>query len=156
MRGISRAGGAAGVSARATGVGLVGIGICATLALTSTLASVPAVAATRSPTGPGATSATVPVIVFLKSQPTAPGGARDRSNQRLALIQAAQAPYLDQLEQLGAADVHRYGLVDAIAARVPSSAVGALAGSPGVAAVIPDSPIAGPDAAADAPAAPDT
>jgi Subtilase family len=134
------------------GAGLVGTGICAALAL----ASVPAVAAMRSPARPAATGATVPVIVFLKSQPTAPGGARDRSNQRLALIQAAQAPYLDQLEQLGAADVHRYGLVDAIAARVPSSAVGALTGSPGVAAVIPDSPIAGPAAAADAPAAPDT
>jgi hypothetical protein len=60
--------------------------------------------------------AAAPVIVFLKSQPTAPGGARDRSGQRLALAQAAQAPYFDQLEQLGAADVHRYGLEDAIAA----------------------------------------
>jgi hypothetical protein len=79
------------------GAGLVGVGICAALALTSTLASVPAVAAMRSPAGPAATGATVPVIVFLKSQPTAPGGARDRSNQRFALIQAAQAPYLDQL-----------------------------------------------------------
>jgi Subtilase family len=134
------------------GAGLVGAGICAALAL----ASVPAVAAMRSPTAPAVTGATVPVIVFLKSQPTAPGGARDRSNQRFALIQAAQAPYLDQLEQLGAADVHRYGLVDAIAARVPSSAVGALTDSPGVAAVIPDSPIAGPAAAAGPPATPDT
>ena len=95
----------------------------------------------------------MPVIVFLKNQPAAGGGARDRSDQRFALIQAAQAPYLDQLEQLGAADVHRYGLVDAIAARVPSSAVAALTDSPGVAAVIPDSPIVGPAAAADAPAA---
>jgi hypothetical protein len=132
------------------GAGLVGGGICAALAL----ASVPALAAMRSPAGPAVTGATVPVIVFLKSQPTAPGGARDRSDQRLALVQAAQAPYLDQLEQLGAADVHRYGLVDAIAARVPSSAVGALTDDPGVAAVIPDSPIVGPTAAVDAPAAP--
>jgi Subtilase family len=154
MRGISRAGGAAraqgGVSARALSAGLVGTGICAALAL----ASVPAAAAMRSPAAPAVTGATVPVIVFLKSQPTAPGGARDRSNQRSALLQAAQVPYLDQLEQLGAADVHRYGLVDAIAARVPSSAVGALSDSPGVAAVIPDSPIVGP--AADAPATPAT
>jgi Subtilase family len=154
MRGISRAGGAgrarAGVSARATGAGLVGTGICAALAL----ASVPAVAAMRSPAAPAVTGATVPVIVFLKSQPAAPGGARDRSNQRFALVQAAQAPYLDQLKQLGAADVHRYGLVDAIAARVPSSAVGALSDNPGVAEVIPDSPIVGPTAAASAPAAP--
>jgi hypothetical protein len=132
------------------GAGLVGGGICAALAL----ASVPAEAAMRSPAASAVTGATVPVIVFLKSQPAAPGGARDRSDQRFALSQAAQAPYLDQLEQLGAADVHRYGLVDAIAARVPSSAVGALADNPGVAAVIPDSPIVGPAAAADAPAAP--
>jgi hypothetical protein len=73
------------------GAGLVGGGICAALAL----ASVPALAAMRSPAGPAVTGATVPVIVFLKSQPTAPGGARDRSDQRLALVQAAQAPYLD-------------------------------------------------------------
>ena len=148
-----RAGGAArrraGRGARALGAGLAGAGICAALAL----ASVPAVAAMRSPAGPAATGATVPVIVFLKGQPTAPGGARDRSNQRFAVMQAAQAPYLDQLERLGAADVHRYGLVDAIAARVPSSAVGALTDSPGVASVIPDSPIVGPAPAAGPPAA---
>ena len=71
------------------------------------------------------TGATVPVIVFLKSQPAAEAEPRDRSDQRFALIQAAQAPYLDQLEQLGATDVHRYQLVDAIAARVPAAAVGA-------------------------------
>jgi hypothetical protein len=164
MRGISRAaagatsraGGAApapaGRSARAIGIGLVGTGICAALAL----ASVPAVAAIRSPatTGTtGATGATVPVIVFLKNQPAAAGGARVRSDQRFAVIQAAQAPYLDQLQELGAADVHNYGLVDAIAARVPSSAVATLADSPGVAAVVPDSPIVGPAPAADPPAA---
>ena len=49
--------------------------------------------------------------------------------------------------------MHKYGLVDAIAARIPSSAVATLAGNPGVAAVIPDSPIVGPAAAADTPAA---
>ena len=130
--------------------GLVGTGICAALAL----ASLPAAAAMRSPATPAAAGPAVPVIVFLKNQPGALGGTTARSNQRSALIQAAQAPYLDQLEQLGAADVHRYGLVDAIAARVPSSAVGALSDSPGVAAVIPDSPIVGPSTAADAPAAP--
>ena len=112
----------------------------------------------RSPAAPGraaaaAAGAAVPVIVFLKNQPAAEGGDRDRSDQRFAVIQAAQAPYLDQLEQLGAADVHKYALVDAIAARVPSSAVATLADNPGVAAVIPDSPIVGPAAAADAPAA---
>ena len=130
---------------------MIGTGICAALALASVPAA--AAAATRSPVATAATGATVPVIVFLKNQPAAEGGARVRSDQRFALVQAAQAPYLDQLEQLGAADVHRYALVDAIAARVPSSAVAALTDSPGVAAVIPDSPIVGPAAATDAPAA---
>jgi Subtilase family len=155
MRGISRAGGAAHGPARARAAGLVGTGICAALAL----ASVPAAAAIRSPAapaalaGPAAAGAAVPVIVFLKNQPGGAGGARDRSGQRLALLQAAQAPYLSQLAQLGASDVHKYALVDAIAARIPSSAVATLAGNPGVAAVIPDSPIVGPTAAADTPAA---
>ena len=130
--------------------GLAGTGICAALAL----ASVPAVAAMRSPAPTAVTGTTVPVIVFLKKQPAAEGGARVRSGQRFALVQAAQVPYLNRLERLGAADVHRYALVDAIAARVPGSAVAALADSPGVAAVIPDSPIAGPPAAGDPPAAP--
>src|SRR6202034_3472145 len=109
-------------------------GVCATLAL----ASAPAVAAVRSPATTGTTSTTsttsttVPVIVFLKNQPTAAGAARARSEQRFAVIQAAQGPYLDQLRELGAADVHDFGLVDAIAARVPSSAVATLADSPGV------------------------
>src|ERR1700733_3816015 len=89
MRGISPAAGAgraqAGGTARAVGAGLAGTGICAALAL----ASVPAVAATRSPAAPavtGATGATVPVIVFLKNQPAAGGGARVRSDQRFALV----------------------------------------------------------------------
>ena len=154
MRVISRAGNAGrvpgGGSARAMTAGLVGTGICAALAL----ASLPAAAAMRSPATPAAAGPTVPVIVFLKNQPAAGGAGTDRSDQRFAVIQAAQAPYLDQLERLGAADVRRYGLVDAIAARVPSSAVGALSDSPGVASVIPDSPIVGPSAAADSPAAP--
>src|SRR3984957_10233797 len=159
MRGISRAGGAArgpaGGPARARAAGLVGTGICAALAL----ASVPAAAAMRAPAapaalaGPAAAGAAVPVIVLLKKQPAAEGGDRDRSDQRFAVIQAAQAPYLNQLEQLGAADVHKYALGDATAARIPSSAVATLADSPGVAAVIPDSPIVGPAAAADTPAA---
>ena len=151
--------------------GLAGTGICAALALASvpasaaasvsaasvsaasvSAASVSAAAAVRSGAAAASAGPTVPVILFLKSQPAAGGGDRDRSEQRFALIQAAQAPYLQQLEQLGAADVHKYGLVDAIAARVPSSAVATLADNPGVAAVIPDSPIVGPPGAGDAPA----
>ena len=86
----------------------------------------------------------MPVIVFLKNQPAAEEGTTARSDQRFALIQAAQAPYLDQLQQLGATDVHSYRLVNAISARVPAGAQARISDSPGVAAVIPDSPIVGP------------
>ena len=86
----------------------------------------------------------MPVIVFLRKQPGGATGSPVRSPERSALIQAAQAPYLDQLQQLDATDVHEYQLVDAISARVPSTAVGQLTASPGVAAVVPDSPITGP------------
>jgi hypothetical protein len=128
---------------RVTGAGLVGAGVCATLAL----CSVPAGAATlaaRSPATPGVTGGTVPVIIFLKSQPAPEAGTTVRSDQRFALVQAAQAPYRDQLEQLGATDVHGYQLVNAISARVPAASEAQIADRPGVAAVVPDSPITGP------------
>jgi hypothetical protein len=88
----------------------------------------------------------VPVIIFLKNQ-VAATGSTIRSDQRSAVMQAAQAPYLGQLQRLGATDVLGYHLVNAIAARVPASALAAIGASPGVASVIPDSIIAGPDPA---------
>jgi hypothetical protein len=99
----------------------------------------------------------VPVIIFLKNQ-WAEGGSRVRVDQRAALVQAAQAPHLGQLRSLGATHLLSYRLVNAIAARVPASALGAITASPGVASVIPDSPIMGPaptvsPAAASAPTA---
>jgi hypothetical protein len=108
----------------------------------------PATSPTRLSSAIGATGSTVPVIVFLSKQPGAVTGGPGRSDERSAVIQAAQAPYLDQLQQLGATDVRGYRLVDAIAARVPVAAVGRLSASPGVAALIPDSQILGPDLAA--------
>ena len=110
---------------------------------------------TRSPTALPATAltttgTTVPVIVFLKKQPAGTAEATARSGERSALIQAAQEPYLNQLQQLSATGVRGYRLVDAIAARVPAAALGRLSASPGVAAVIPDSPITGPSPAAGA------
>jgi hypothetical protein len=93
----------------------------------------------------GETGGTEPVIIFLKDQVTGDGGATVRSPQRSALMQAAQAPVVGQLQQLGATRVHGYRLADAVAARVPAAAVRELAGNPGVASVIPDSPITGPD-----------
>jgi hypothetical protein len=86
----------------------------------------------------------VPVIILLANQSAPEEGTTARSDQRLALIQAAQAPYRYQLRQLGATDVHSYQLVNAISARMPATAAARIADSPGVAAVIPDSPIVGP------------
>ena len=137
MRGNSRVRG----DSRVIGAGLVGAGVCATLALG---VAVPAGAATPTPRPAANGENTVPVIVFLKSQPAPAGGTTTRYGQRSALIQAAQTPYLDQLRQLGATDVHSYQLVNAIAARVPAAAEAGISDSPGVAAVIPDSPIVGP------------
>jgi len=127
---------------------LVPAGVCSALALAAVSAGAawPAAAAADPVTAAG-TSGTVPVIIFLKNQ-WAEAGSRIRSDQRPALIQAAQAPYLGQLQSLGATDVLRYRLVDAIAARVPASALGAIAAGPGVTSVIPDSPITGPAPAA--------
>ena len=91
-------------------------------------------------------TATAPVIIFLRNAGTGAAGPVG-SARRLDLIRAAQAPYLARLARLGATGVHRYQLVDAIAARVPASALAGLAASPGVASVIPDSTVTGPDPA---------
>ena len=95
---------------------------------------------------PAVKSGTEPVIIFLKNQ-FAVTGTGLRSDQRLAQLQAAQAPYVGQLQQLGATDVHGYQLANAISARVPAAAAGAISDFPGVTAVIPDSTIKGPDPA---------
>ena len=150
MRGNSRARG----ESRVFGAGLVGAGVCATLAL----CTIPAGAATQPARSHTATAKAserpaasgdirAPVIVFLKNQPPPAAGTTTRYGRRSALIQAAQTPYLEQLRQLGATDVHSYQLVNAISARVPAAAEARISDSPGVAAVIPDSPIAGPSPA---------
>src|SRR5579859_1949683 len=128
------------------------VGACTALTLAGVSAGAgPAAAPASAATAPGAADGTVPVIIFLKNQ--WPGtGSRDRSGERTAGIQAAQAPYVGQLESLGATDVLGYRLVNAIAARIPAASLGAVSASPGVASVIPDSPIMGP-AAAESPAA---
>jgi hypothetical protein len=118
---------------------LATVGACSALALTAvTTAAGPAAAKV---TG---TAATAPVIIFLKNPQTAAESPLSAAG-RLAQVRAAQAPYLARLAQLGAAGVHGYRLVNAIAARVPAAALPGLAASPGVASVIPDSPVAGPD-----------
>jgi hypothetical protein len=118
---------------------LVSAGVCSALAVAAASAgAVPAAAVTRA-----GGSGTQPVIIFLKNQWTETG-SRIRSDKRTALIQAAQAPYVGQLQALGATDVHGYRLLDAISAHVPASSLAAISGNPGVASVIPDSPIVGP------------
>src|SRR5579864_2792395 len=107
----------------------------------------PAAAATAGgaarPAAAGQAAATAPVIIFLRS----PLAGAASPVGRLAQIRAAQAPYLARLVRLGATGVHGYRLADAIAARVPASALAGLAASPGVASVIPDSTVTGPAAA---------
>ena len=136
---------------RVTSAALAAAGACTALTLAAAAATAwPAAAAANggartAVAGPGA--ATAPVIIFLKDHPTEAANSAGPAG-RLAMFRAAQAPYLRRLTRLGATGVHGYRLADAIAARVPASALAALAASPGVASVIPDSPVAGPGAAA--------
>ena len=90
------------------------------------------------PSGTAAPGPRIPVIVFLGGQ-LSPGGAapRTRSGEEFALQDARRA---------GATGIRRYGLVNAFAARMPTSAVADLAARPGVAEVIPDTLITGPEA----------
>lgn len=85
----------------------------------------------------------VPVIVFLRKQGS-PGTGPGRSGQSFT---TAQAPYLRAARRAGATGIKTYRLVDAFAATMPQREANTLAASPGVARVIPDSPIAGPDLA---------
>jgi hypothetical protein len=91
----------------------------------------------------------VPVIVFLSYQPSVTVGQPAALTQRAQEIDAAQAPYLSLLRQLHATDIKTYTLVNAFAATLPAAAATMLAGAPGVAQVIPDSPIDGPAAETD-------
>jgi Subtilase family len=105
-----------------------------------TLTAAPSAASGLSGAGTGNP---VPVIVFLSYQPPVTVG------QRAQVTGAAQAPYLGLLQQLHATDIKTYTLVNAFAATVPAAAATMLATTPGIAQVIPDSPIDGPAAATD-------
>jgi hypothetical protein len=131
---------------RVISAALVPAAACSALALIAVSAGAgpaQAAAATRASAAGSTANGTEPVIIFLKNQ-FADTGTSIRSGQRFTLLQAAQAPYLGQLQQDGATDVHSYRLANAIAARVPASAVTAISSSPGVASVIPDTAINGP------------
>jgi hypothetical protein len=104
-----------------------------------TVGALPASATTAKGTAGGGSQ---PVIVFLKNQWAGSG-----SRIRPSVIRAAQAPYLKQLGELGATGMHGYVLANAIAARIPAAALPALTAIPGVASVMPDSPVKGPSPA---------
>src|ERR1700743_845490 len=105
---------------------LVSAGVCSALTVAAAPAGAGRAAAAAVPAGG---SGTHPVIIFLKNQLSG-AGSRIRSDKRTALVQAAQAPYVGQLQALGATDVHGYRLVDAISAHVPASSVGGIATNP--------------------------
>src|SRR5271154_344984 len=79
---------------------------------------------------PSAAAPTMPVIVFLKSQPA--GGNRTEE------AASDQAPLILVAAQLGAKNIRRYQLVNSFAATVSPQALTELAASPDVAEVIPD------------------
>ncbi|HEY1819636.1 MAG TPA: S8 family serine peptidase [Trebonia sp.] len=134
-------------SGRVISGALVSTGVCAALTLAGVSAGAGPAAATPGPATGTTTSGSVPVIIFLKRQWPGPGSLI-RPDKTTALVQAAQASVRGQLQALGASDVRGYRLVDAIAARVPAADLGKVAASPGVASVIPDSPVTGPTSSA--------
>jgi hypothetical protein len=115
---------------RITGV----IGVSAAL-----LGSTSAAMAAQQP----ASSATLPVIVILKSQLAAAPAGTAASGHRMAVSSADQAPLISAAAALGAKNVRQYQLVNSFAATVSPQALTGLAGNPSVAEVIPDVTIHG-------------
>ena len=87
------------------------------------------------------------VIVIMKSQ-HAPSPAGSRDTERAATIDAEQAPLMDELRQVHAANVKHFHLVSAFAATVSKDYVARLKAHPAVATVVPDVTIRRPHAAA--------
>jgi hypothetical protein len=89
------------------------------------------------------------VIVIMKSQhavaPTGTSAMAERAN----MIAAEQAPLMDELRQVRATNLKTFRLVNAFAATVSKDYVTRLKANPAVAAVIPDSVVRLPRAAAD-------
>jgi hypothetical protein len=96
-----------------------------------------------------AASATLPVIVILKSQLAAAPAGTAASSHRMALSSADQAPLISAATALGAKNVRQYQLVNSFAATVSPQALTELAASPDVAEVIPDVTIHADPASAD-------
>jgi Peptidase inhibitor I9 len=103
---------------------------------------------------PAAAAATLPVIVFLKSQLAAAPAGTAAAGARMAVASADQAPLISAAAGLGAKNVRQYQLVNSFAATVSPQALTGLAASPDVAEVIPDVTIRTGLASADASADP--
>jgi subtilase family protein len=100
----------------------------------------PAGAAQAAPRSAGAGET---VIVELSRQYTFPDTAAG-SRERLAAAQVAQAPVMASLRRSGATHISRLPLIDAVVATVSPAESLALAASPGVAEVVPDTAFHGP------------
>ena len=87
---------------------------------------------------PPATSATLPVIVILKSQLAAAAAGTTADSLRMAESSAGQASLISAATELGAKNVRQYQLVNSFAATVSPQALTGLAANPAVAEVIPD------------------
>lgn len=78
------------------------------------------------------------VIVILRDQVAGVPASLGHHAERRAALHAAQAPVLTTLNRLQAARVHGFDTINAIATRIPKSAVAELAAHPAVQAVLPD------------------
>jgi hypothetical protein len=116
-------------------VRITGAGVVFAVLLGSTSAAV----AAQQP----ATSATLPVIVILKSQLAAAPAGTAASSRRIAESRTDQAPLISAAVKLGAKNVRQYQLVNSFAATVSPQALTELAANPNVAEVIPDVTIHG-------------
>lgn len=98
-------------------------------------------------------SATLPVIVILKSQLAAAPAGTAAASRRIAETKADQAPLISAAVKLGAKNVRQYQLVNSFAATVSPQTRAELVANPDVAEVIPDVTIhGGLDGAEPAPA----
>ena len=80
------------------------------------------------------------VVVFNNQLANLPANRAHRQ-ARQAAAAAMQAPLVTQLKQVGATDMTRLSLLNAVAATMPAAEAGALANTPGVKAVVPDGTI---------------
>ena len=81
------------------------------------------------------------VVVVLNNQLANLPANRAHRQAREAAAASMQAPLVTQLNQVGATDLTRLSLLNAVAATMPAAEAGALANNPGVKAVVPDGTI---------------